>query len=316
MRADRDTQEYPAQDGGRAAAPPRPWSSQVQVDVAGLTHPGKVRPNNEDHFLTIRFGRSMDTLQTSLPAGHIPARYAEVGYGLAVADGIGGAVAGEVASGLAITAGLNLALHSPQWNLVMTPEQIRASMETWRQRFHDIDALVAERARADAGLAGMGTTLTVAYSVGHHLLLHHVGDSRAYLFRGGRLQRLTRDHTVAQSLADAGVIAPDEVASHRLRHVLTRALGSGRAEVEAEIQHVELADGDRLLLCTDGLTEMVADARIAEVLGRTAGSAEAGRALVEAALEAGGRDNVTVVVAGYGIPAGPPPDPPGTDGAI
>jgi PPM family protein phosphatase len=203
--------------------------------------------------------------------------------------------------------GLNLALHRPKWTLVMTPEEIRESMEVWRQRFRQIDAILSERAQADPDLAGMGTTLTVACSVGEHLGLFHVGDSRAYLFRRGKLHRLTRDHTLAQHLADTGWISPEEVAGHRLRHALTRALGVGGGEVEAEIQHLELADGDRLLLCTDGLNEMVPDAGIADVLARVEGSEEASHALVEAALQAGGRDNVTVVLARYALPNGPPP---------
>jgi PPM family protein phosphatase len=288
---------------GPGAKRPRPWSSLVGVEIGALSHPGKVRPNNEDHYLTVCFGRSLVPLQTNLPEGQIPERFAEVGYGLVVADGMGGAAAGEVASSLAITFGLNLTLNSPKWNLVMTPEEIRENMETWRERFHQIDAFLRERARADPALSGMGTTLTLACSVGDHLLLYHIGDSRAYLFRRGRLLRLTRDHTVAQTLVEVGGLKPEEVASHFSRHILTRALGAGGGPVEAESQYLRLADGDRLLLCTDGLTEMVADARIADTLARVEGSEEASRALVEQALAAGGKDNVTVVLARYAIPA-------------
>ncbi len=309
-RRQEDTADYHLPGMRPEAETPRPWSSLVRVEIGALSHPGKVRPNNEDHFLTICFGRSMVLLQTNLPEGQVPERFAEVGYGLAVADGMGGALAGEVASSLAITAGLNLALHRPKWNLVMTPEEIRENLEVWRQRFRDIDAILSERARADPTLAGMGTTLTVACSVGRHLGLFHVGDSRAYLFRRGKLHRLTRDHTVAQHLADTGWISPEEVVGHRMRHVLTRALGVGGGATEAEIQHLQLADGDRLLLCTDGLTEMVPDAGIADVLTRVEGSEDASAALVEAALQAGGKDNVTAVVARYAIPEGPSPDSP------
>jgi protein phosphatase len=282
---------------------PRSWPVLVRAEIGALSHPGKVRPGNEDHFLTACFGRSMVPLQTNLAAGQIPDRFAEVGYALVVADGMGGHAAGEVASSLAISLGVNLALNSPKWNLTMTPEGIRESMETWRQRISQIDALLKERGRADPALAGMGTTLTLACSVGAHLCLYHAGDSRAYLFRRGHLQRLTQDHTVAQSLVDVGLIRPEQAARHHLRHVLTRALGGGNSDSEAEIHYLQLDDGDRLLLCTDGLTEMVSDARIAEVLGRVEGSEGASRALVEQALDAGGKDNVTVVLARYAIPA-------------
>jgi protein phosphatase len=154
----------------------------------------------------------------------------------------------------------------------------------------------------------MGTTLTVACSLGPHLILYYVGDSRAYLFREGRLHRLTRDHTQAQVLADLGHISPDEVSRHRLRHVLTRVVGTTGGRVEVEVEYVCLADGDRVLLCTDGLSDMVPDGQIAEVLRSTERSEEACRALVDLALGAGGKDNVTVVLARYTIPVRPIPD--------
>src|SRR5262249_1414417 len=126
-------------------------------------------------------------------------------------------------------------------------------------------------------------------------------------FRRGRLLRLTRDHTVAQNLVEVGGLKPEEVASHFSRHILTRLLGAGGGPAEAESQYLRLADGDRLLLCTDGLPEMDPDPRIADTLGRSEASEEASRALVEQALEAGGKDNVTVVLARYAIPARPGP---------
>jgi serine/threonine protein phosphatase PrpC len=283
-----------------------PLSSSVRVDIDGLTDTGKVRTNNEDHFLVACFGRSLVTLKTNVAENLVPDRFDQMGYALVVADGVGGAAAGEVASSLAISVGVNLALNSPKWNLLNTPEEIQENMETWRRRFRQIDQVLADRANADPALSGMGTTLTIALGVGVDLLLYHVGDSRAYLFRQDRLHRLTRDHTVAQQLADAGCITPDEVARHRLRHVLTRALGRNDGDIETEIQHLRLADGDRILLCTDGLNEMVSDARIAEVLRAAEPSAEACRALVAEALAAGGKDNVTVVLARYAIPAALP----------
>jgi protein phosphatase len=288
---------------------PRAWSSLVGVDVGALTHPGKVRPNNEDHFLAARLGRSLQTLKTNLPAGAIPEQFDELGYILIVADGVGGSSAGEVASSLAIAAGINLTLRSPKWNMVMTPDEVREHLEKMPYRFRQIDQILTERARSDAKLAGMSTTFTGTYSIGADLFLYHVGDSRAYLFRGGQLLQLTRDHTTAQALADAGWIAPEQVATHGLRHILTRALGGRGGDVEVEVQHSRLADGDLLLLCTDGLTEMVPDARIADVLGRLPASQEACQALVDLALEAGGKDNVTVVLARYTIPEPPAPDP-------
>jgi protein phosphatase len=291
--------------GPSEAERPQPFSSRVEVDLGARTHPGNVRPNNEDHFLAGRFGRSMVTLRTNLTAAEVPGRFEETGYAFVVADGMGGAAAGEVASSLAITTGVNLALNSPRWNMVFSEEDAQLHMETWRRRFRQIDYILTERAASDPTLGGMGTTLTVACSIGTHLFLYYVGDSRAYLFRQNRLHRLTRDHTLAQEMAEAGMIGPEEVASHRMRHMLTRVVGAGGGDLEVEVQHVQLADGDRLLLCTDGLSDMVPDERIAEVLRRAARSEDACRALVDLALEAGGRDNVTVVLARYYMPAVP-----------
>jgi protein phosphatase len=280
------------------------------VDLGALSHPGKVRPNNEDHYLVLRSSRAMVTLMTNLPDGQVPERFEQTGYALVVADGMGGMAAGELASSLALSIGLNLALDDPKWSLRITEKEVRERLETFRRRVRQIDYLVTERARADPALTGMGTTLTGAYSIGADLFLFHVGDSRVYLFRGGKLLRLTSDHTLAQALADAGHITPQEVPTHRLRHVLTRAVGVHGGQVEAEIQHLPLADGDRVLLCTDGLTEMATEDEIADVLRRVEPSAEACRALVDLALEGGGRDNVTVALARYSITETPAPDSP------
>jgi protein phosphatase len=295
---DLDTAEYMALGDARP-----PLAGAVQVDIFGLTHRGKVRPTNEDHFLTARASRSLETLQTNLAAGQVPARFQETAYGLVVADGVGGSAAGEVASSLAISVGINLALNSPKWNLKPTPEEIKENMEKWRHRFRQIDCILTDRAEADPALTGMSTTLTVAVSVGTDLVLYYVGDSRGYLLRRGRLLRLTRDHTMAQALADAGYIDPTAVETHRLRHVLTRALGRTGGDVTVEIQHMHLVDGDRVLVCTDGLTEMVPDETIAAILNDTPSSTDACQALLQRALDAGGRDNVTIALAGYTIPA-------------
>src|SRR5262249_21772968 len=158
------------------------------------------------------------------------------------------------------------------------------------------------RAQADPRLRGMATTLTVACSLGPVLLTTHVGDTRAYLCRGGKLMRLTRDQTMAQSLADAGAIRPEEIAEHPMRHVLTSALAARPGFVQVDVGRWRLENGDRLLLCSDGLTEMVSEKQIATVLASDAPSATVCRKLIDLALQAGGEDNVTVVLARYRIP--------------
>jgi protein phosphatase len=170
------------------------------------------------------------------------------------------------------------------------------------ERYRQVDVVLREQAQADPTLAGMGTTMTLAFSLGADMVLAHVGDSRAYLLCRGGLYPLTRDHTMAQALADVGIIRPEEAATHRLRHVLTRALGGGEGQTEAQVRHVVLSDGDQVLLCSDGLTGMVDGAAIYGVLHEAPSAAEACRALVELALKNGGRDNVTAVLARYRFP--------------
>ena len=163
-----------------------------------------------------------------------------------------------------------------------------------------MDEAVRDQSLSRPDLRDMGTTLSLALSLSDALIVAHVGDSRAYLFRGGELHRLTRDHTIGQQLADR-----DPAAAAHLSHVLTRCIGGCDTGCEPDVVQCRLADGDRLLLCTDGLTDMVDDASIARELGRGTSSDEVCRALVEQALDSGGRDNVTVVVATYRRP-GPP----------
>jgi protein phosphatase len=280
-------------------AQPRTDAAGLTADVAALSHPGLKRANNEDHYLVTRLRRSLDVLATNLPERYAPARFEEAGFALAVADGMGGAEAGEVASALALSVGTALTISEPTWHLRLDEVEADRLVARVRQYFQRIHRAVADRAHSMPALSGMGTTLTTAYSVGQDLFVFHVGDSRAYLWRAGHLEQITRDQTVAQALADAGQISPEEVHSHRLRHVLTHAIGSDDPELSATIARARLTDGDRLLVCTDGLTDMVDDAGISEALGAAPAPDAACRTLVDLALSRGGHDNVTAVVAFY-----------------
>jgi serine/threonine protein phosphatase PrpC len=298
-----DTVEIEPVSATARTDPRQPFSSLVQVDLAGATHPGKVRPNNEDHFLTARYGRFLERLDTNLPEGDILPRSEETGYGMAVADGIGGGAAGEVASRLAINTLVNVVLNTPDWILVLDDDEfMQKVVSRARERFRQLNAVLTEQGRADPSLRGFGTTLTLALSLGNDLVVAHVGDSRACLLRRGQLRKITREHTLAAALADEGVLPQQEVATHRLRHVLTRALGMEHEPMKADVHRLTLQDGDRLLMCTDGLTDMVKEERIAELLGQAESADQACRQLIDAALEAGGKDNVTVIVARYRLP--------------
>jgi protein phosphatase len=272
------------------------------VDLAGLSDPGKVRPTNEDHFLVARFDRNMQTLLTNLPPGSIPDHCGETAYGMIVADGMGGHSAGEVASRSAVRVLIDLVLQTPDWILRFDEHTLGEVRKRMEQRFQQMQEALIGQAQNDPALAGMGTTMTLACSLGADLLLVHAGDSRAYLFRHDWLYRLTCDHTVAQSLADVGAIGAEEVATHPLRHVLTNVLGGRDRLVRVEWRNLRLVDRDQILLCTDGLTDRVPESAIRDVLRSAGSAAGACKALVDLALEAGGKDNVTVVLGRYHIP--------------
>jgi len=298
-----ETDDYLPVEAEAGMPSPRPPSALVRVDLAAVSHPGKVRPNNEDNFLVVRFGRFLETLSTSLPDSDVPREFGDTGYGMVVADGMGGMAAGEVASRLAITLLLNLVLDTPDWIMGRDESDAEEVIRRAARRFGAVNEAIIDQARRQPGLRGMGTTLTMAASVGSDLVIAHVGDSPVYMARGGKLLKLTRDHTVAQEMADHGSTRVQDVPA-RFRHVLTHAIGIRETGSDPDIRRFRLAGGDRLLLCTDGLTDMVDDAAIAQELERGASSREVCQALVDLALERGGKDNVTVVVARYDIASG------------
>jgi len=204
---------------------------------------------------------------------------------LAVADGMGGAAAGEVASSVTIAHLAELDEDAPGTDLLAA---LRDKAESANDELHEI----VEDNRA---LEGMGTTLTALLWDGGRLGLAHVGDSRAYLYRGGELHRITRDHTFVQDLVDEGRIQPDEVSTHPQRSLLTRAL-DGRGDPELDLSLREVRVGDRYLLCSDGLSGVVSEETIAETLAEPDPHVVVDR-LIALALRGGGPDNVTCVVA-------------------
>lgn len=301
-----DTAELPTPAAPLDKVPQQAAAAPAQVDVWGESHAGNVRPNNEDHFLIARFGRFLESVQTNLPTGEVPLRAEESGYGMVVADGMGGRAAGELASQLAVAALVKLVLTTPDW--IMRTDDHPLSQEVMhraRERFEQLNEMLAQEAQAAPALHGLGTTLTMAYGIGKDLIVAHVGDSRAYLFRQHTLHQLTHDHTVAQALADQGRIDQREVAKHCMRHVLTNVLGGAGDRIAVDVQKLELQDGDIVLLCTDGLTDMVSEALLAEVLGSGQTADKLSRLLIEQALQFGGKDNVTAIVARYHFPLPP-----------
>jgi PPM family protein phosphatase len=200
-----------------------------------------------------------------------------------IADGMGGAQAGEVASKIAVEAFQgDLPEHgSPE-------ERLTAVVQTANRRIYDISRTEHER-------AGMGTTLTAMYVDGAELAVAHVGDSRAYLFRDGELELLTQDHTLVGELVKRGKLTEEQAAEHPQRSIITRALGID-ADVEVDTWTYSGRAGDIVLLCSDGLTSMISEDQIADILAHESNLDTAAARLIDEANEAGGRDNITVIL--------------------
>lgn len=202
----------------------------------------------------------------------------------AVADGMGGAQAGEVASRLAVEV-LEQGL----------PDSAGSIEERLRERVREANERINEVGQSDEQRAGMGTTLTVAHVGEDELTVAHVGDSRLYRLRDGTLERLTDDHTLVDELVRQGKLTPEEADEHPQRSIITRALGPERG-VEADSRTWPARAGDIYLICSDGLTSMVGEGRVGELLAGAPSLPAASRALIDAANDAGGRDNITVVL--------------------
>jgi PPM family protein phosphatase len=223
-----------------------------------------------------------------------------------IADGMGGAQAGEVAS--------KAAAESFQRELPQAPPE-----QVLRETIEEANRTIHELARKDPGLAGMGTTTTAAIVdlEAEEVAIGHVGDSRAYRLRGEKLEQLTRDHSLVEEMRRKGQLTEAQAEDHPQRSIITRALGP-EPVVEVDLQTVPAQPGDVFLICSDGLTTMLDDEQIARLLGRASSMEAAVRALVDEANRAGGRDNITVIVFKLGDAAAPAPagtEPSGADPA-
>ena len=273
-----------------------PLSSLVRVDFGAVSDRGKVRSKNEDHYLVAQYGRALEPLLTNLPSEDLPTEFRETGYAMIVADGLGGAAAGEVASGMAISTLVKLVIDVPDWILKFDDKTEKEAMRRADKFYRKIHEVLTRRAESDSKLSGMGTTMTLATILGVDGIVAHVGDSRAYLFRQGELHQLTRDQTQAQLLLEAGVITKEEFAKNRYRHVLLQAIGGQGGLVDVEIHRTRFQNDDRLMLCTDGLTDMLTNDQIGAILQSEHDPRTACEGLVDKALEQGGRDNITAIV--------------------
>jgi protein phosphatase len=280
----------------------RPLSATVRVEIAGRTHRGNIKPINTDHYMVIRLGRHQETLLSSLAKADLPDAFHEYGYVMLVADGLGDAGSGAVASRVALSTFAHLAIHLGHWNIRVDARTAADIIDQCEMAYGRLNEAVLQRARSAPELNNIASTLTAAYSAGDELFLTHVGNSRAYLFREGQLTQMSNDQTLAQRMSENHGPAPVERATDDLRHILTETIGGRVGGPRIQVEHFRLWDGDRVLLCTDGLTDHVDEEQIADVLTPYRSLDEQCQALVDLALEAGGTDNITAVLAQYSIP--------------
>jgi protein phosphatase len=269
------------------------------IDWYGLSDRGQARETNEDEFLIADLSQSLLIHQTSLDhESHTRLFGGSLGHLLAVADGMGGHSGSQRASAIAIdtlvryvlgTSSLLVNLHNNE------EDDLVGELETALQRCHDS---IAKATRV--GYVDMGTTLTMAYIAWPRLYVVHAGDSRCYLQRSARLEQITHDHTVAQKLSEVGALDADEAKESRWSHVLWKFLGCGTDRLEPEAYKTTLQLGDTLLLCSDGLSGALGNAQILSALCQDLAAKETCELLVRAANQAGGKDNITVVVARFG----------------
>lgn len=278
-----------------------PLSASVRVTIGARSHQGVVRHSNEDHYLVLRHDRGQETLATSLSGSDVPPSFKESAYTMLVADGLGEGGSGSVASRVALSAIAHLAQDRGEWNVRIDPKTASRIFDRAEWYYAQADNAVHTRSASSPLLKGMTTALTAAYSSGADLFIAHVGHSRAYLFSGGELSMLTRDHTIAQHLADTKRPAAVERRAQDQRHILTDAVGAPGGQPLVEVERFRLLDGDCVMLCTNGLTDMLDDARIADVLANRRAPEDQCATLIELANGAGGGDNITVVIAEYHI---------------
>ncbi|HTR20982.1 MAG TPA: protein phosphatase 2C domain-containing protein [Gemmatimonadales bacterium] len=273
-----------------------------EIDVYGLTHPGKVRKSNQDHFVLGSLRKRMDIMLTSLPsANQLTLEDERLAFLAMVADGVGGSAKGGEASRLALEQVTQYVAQSTRVYYGADANET-TFMNTLEEAALQIHADLLERGTQNPELRGMATTLTVFLAVWPWIYLLQVGDSRYYVYREGKLNQITRDQTMAQDLVEQGVLTRSDAMNSRWAHVLSSAIGGPQAapvvtRIRSDWHIVHL-------LCSDGLTKEVSDDRIREKLATMTSAKQVCEDLLQEALDAGGSDNITII-AGRAIPKDP-----------
>jgi len=265
-----------------------------EIDAHGVTHTGKVRRDNQDHFLLCSLRRQLVVRGSSIPGADGLLGDSERLASLAmVADGVGGANRGETASRVALTTVTKYVSRSMRCYYRAFDDD-QEFYDALKQAAHDSHEELVRRGEEDPEFQGMATTLTLYLGVWPRGYLLQVGDSRCYLLREGKLAQITRDQTLAQEMVDQGLMKPEQVAGTRLEHTLTSSIGG--SQTAPTVSRFDMDWGHVLLLCSDGLTRHVSEDRIRDVLGSMTSARHGCETLLQEALDGGGSDNITIVI--------------------
>jgi protein phosphatase len=285
----------PATDTTDASTVDNPKPRDDEIDVYGLTHPGKVRADNQDHFLICALKKQMVVQLTSLPdVNRLMGDGERLAFLAMVADGVGGGAKGATASRVALEAVTHYVTRSMHCYYAAGSADDQEFYDALKEGAAQSHAELLRRGEENADYRGMATTLTLYLGVWPRAYLLQVGDSRCYLLKDGELTQITRDQTMAQELVDAGVMPAELVAGSRLAHTLSSSIG-GR-QTDPQVTRFDMTWGRVLLLCSDGLTRHVSDDRIRDVLHSMTSAKQACEVLLQEALDDGGSDNITIVV--------------------
>ena len=273
---------------------------RTQMDSFGLTDRGSRRPTNEDHFLVADLNKSLRVHGTSLKLDDETRIYGgSQGKLLIVADGMGGEAEGERASTIAVDQVATYVLNSLGWCFRLEENSELDFQEHLKDALKSCQESIQTAAFEHPEMSSMGTTMTMVYIVWPRAFVVHVGDSRCYLLRAGQLKQLTTDHTMAALLAESGKMSSEEARHSPMGHALVNVLGGKTDELSVDVNKLTLEVDDTLLLCTDGLYDMVPDEDLLNVLNSDVSAESACRKLVDLANDNGGKDNITLIVARF-----------------
>lgn len=281
-----------------------------ELDVYGLTHTGKVRENNEDHFLVCSLQRRIEVYHTSLPDPTLLCQSERLAFMALVADGVGGAKAGEEASRTALEHVTRYVTQSLDCYYTSDADDDSNFLKELEEAALKVHADIAVESATDPERRGMATTLTLWLGVWPNAYLLQVGDSRCYVLREGELVQISRDQTMAEEFVKQGVFNREDAAFKKWANVLSSAIGG--PEAAPTVTKVPQSWKNTGLICSDGLTRHVGDDRIREQLVNMTSAKQVCEALLQDALDAGGEDNITIVC-GRSIPRGPTDDEPARD---